>query len=85
MGVPGVLYSPTPRGYNGNPAWAWAQAVSVYVRRLLGPADWWVPPATDPTAWGVLSGTGYCRLASDDEGFVEVSMDTVPPPCGRSL
>ena len=69
--------------------------VSVYarrlLRRLLGPAEWWVPPtagllvdrpAPPPR---VLSAAAYCSLVSDDEGFVEVSVATVPPPCGLSL
>ena len=62
-------------------------AVSVYacrlLRRQLGPAGWGVPPAagflvdrpTPPPR--VLSAAAYCSLASDDEGFVEVSVATV--------
>ena len=71
------------------------QAVSVCIRRLLrrplGPADWWVPPAagllTDRLAPppGVLSAAGYCGLALDDEGFVGVNMAIVLPPGGLSL
>ena len=63
------------------------QAISVCIhwllRRLLGPADWWVPPAAgllvDRPAPPprVLSAAAYCSLASDDEGFVEVSVATV--------
>ena len=70
-------------------------AVSVYacrlLRRLLGPAGCWVPPAAgysiDRPAPPprVLSAAAYCSLACDDEGFVEVSVATVPPPCGLSL
>ena len=90
MGVPGDLYRPTPQGYNGNPAGRGSQpSVSVFAgfsadrwgppiggsRRLL--ASW---PTNRPHRLGVLSGAGYCCLASDDEGFVEVSMATVSPP-----
>ena len=70
-------------------------AISVYagwlLHRLLGPADWWVPPAAGPLvdrqaplsrAW---SAAGHCRLAPDDEGFAGVSMATVSPPGGLSL
>ena len=86
MGAPGGLYRPTPRGYNGNPT-GLVPVVSVYarrlLRRLLGPAGWWVPPAAgylvDRPAPPprVLSAAAYCSRASDDEGFVEVSVATV--------
>ena len=46
------------------------------------PALW---PTGRPHRLGVLSVAGYYSLASDDEGFVEVSMATVPPPSGLSL
>ena len=67
--------------------WARVPAVSVYarrlLRRLLGPAGCWVPPTAGylvdrpvpPPR--VLSAAAYCSRASDDEGFVEVSMATV--------
>ena len=44
-------------------------------RRLVGPAGYLVDrPAPPPR---VLSAAAYCSLASDDEGFVEVSVATV--------
>ena len=55
-------------------------------RRLVDPAGCRpIGRQAGPTAWGVLSGAGYYGLTLDDEGFVEVSMAIVPPPCGRSL
>ena len=53
------------------------------LRRPLGPADWWVPPAAGllvdrPAPLPrVLSAAAYCSLVPDDEGFVEVSVATV--------
>ena len=95
MGVPGGLYRPTPQGYNGNPAGRGSQPS---VSMLAGfSAGHWGPPTGGsrrlPASWptgrphrlGALSAAGYCCLASDDEGFVEVSVATVPPPCGLSL
>ena len=87
MGVLGGLYRPTPQGYNGNPAGHGSQpSVSVLAgfsaghwgpptggsRRL--PASW---PTGRPHRLGVSSVAGYCNLAPDDEGFVEVSVATV--------
>ena len=47
-------------------------------RRLVGPAGCRpLGRQAGPTAWGALSAAGYCCLASDDEGFVEVSVATV--------
>ena len=73
-----------PGGLSG---WALVPAVSVYarrlLRRLLGPADWWAPPAAGLLADRpappprVLSAAAYCCLAPDDEGSVEVSVATV--------
>ena len=81
MGAPGGLYRPTPQGYNGNPAGRGSQpSVSVFAGFS---ADWWVPPAAgflvDRPAPPprVLSAAAYCSRASDDEGFVEVSVATV--------
>ena len=81
MGAPGGLYRPTPRGYNGNPTGSWSQpSVSMLVDFSAG---CWVPPAAgylvDRPAPPprVLSAAAYCSLASDDEGFVEVSVATV--------
>ena len=81
MGAPGGLYRPTPRGYNGNPTGNWSQPS---VSTLAGfSAGWWVPPAAgylvDRPAPPprVLSAAAYCSRASDDEGFVEVSVATV--------
>ena len=81
MGAPGGLYRPTPRGYNGNPTGNWSQPS---VSTLAGfSAGWWVPlaagylvdrPVPPPR---VLSAAAYCSRASDDEGFVEVSVATV--------
>ena len=81
MGAPGGLYRPTPRGYNGNPTGNWPQpSVSMPAGFSVG---WWVPlaadylvdrPAPPPRA---LSAAAYCSRASDDEGFVEVSVATV--------
>ena len=87
MGALGDLYRPTPQGYNGNLAGCGSQpSVSV----LAGfSAGHWGPPTSGsrrlPTSWptgrphrlGALSAAGYCCLASDDEGFVEVSVATV--------
>ena len=95
MGVPGDLYRPTPRGYNGNPAGHGSRplvfASTGFSAGFWGPLiggsrrllDDWLTGR--PHRMGILSGAGYCCLASDDEGFVEVSMATVPPPCGLSL
>ena len=81
MGAPGGLYRPTPRGYNGNPTGNWSQPS---VSTLAGfSAGCWVPPAAgylvDRPAPPprVLSAAAYCSRASDDEGFVEVSVATV--------
>ena len=70
-------------------------SVSVCARGLLprplGPADWWVPPAAGLLADrpapppGGLVGGWLLLPRPDDEGFVEVSMATVPPPRGLSL
>ena len=70
-------------------------SVSVYARRLLrqllGPADWWIPPAAgllvdrQAPLSRALSVAGHCCLKPGDEGFTEVSVATVPPPGGRSL
>ena len=60
-----------------------ASPPAVGSRRLVGPAGWWVPPAAgflvDRPAPPprVLSAAAHCSLASDDEGFVEVSVATV--------
>ena len=87
MGALGGLYRPTPQGYNGNLAGCGSQpSVSMLAgfsaghwgpptggsRRL--PASW---PARQPHRMGALSVARYCGLASDDEGFVEVSVATV--------
>ena len=95
MGAPGGLYRPTPQGYNGNLAGRGSQPS---VSALAGfSAGHWGPPTGGsrrlPASWptgrphrlGALSAAGYCCLASDDEGFVEVSVATVPPPCRLSL
>ena len=81
MGVPGGLYRPTPRGYNGNPAGLWSQPS---VSTLAGfSAGCWVPPAAGYSVdrpappLRVLSAAAYCSRASDDEGFVEVNVTTV--------
>ena len=87
MGAPGGLYRPTPQGYNGNLAGCGSQpSVSVFAGFSAGR---WGPPtggsrrlppfgSTDrPHHAGVLSAAAYCSLASDDEGFVEVSVATV--------
>ena len=88
-GCSGGLYRPTPRGYNGNPARIWSQPS---VSTLAGfSAGCWVPPAAgylvDRPAPPprVLSAAAYCSLASDDEGFVEVSVATVGRLGGFSL
>ena len=94
-GCPGGLYRPTPQGYNGNPAGRGSQPS---VSMLAGfSAGHWGPPTGGsrrlpascltcrPHRLGALSAAGYCCLASDDEGLVEVSVATVPPPCGLSL
>ena len=86
-GCPGGLYRPTPRGYNCNPAGHGSQpSVSVLAGFSAGR---WGPPTGGsrrlPASWstgrphclGVLSAAAYCSLASDDEGFVEVSVATV--------
>ena len=54
-------------------------------------AGGWVPPVAGylvdrpvpPPR--VLSAAAYCSRASDDEGFVEVRVATVSPPCELSL
>ena len=87
MGALGGLYRPTPQGYNGNPAGRGSQpSVSVFAGFSAGH---WGPPTGGsrrlPASWstgrphrlGVLSAAGYCCLAPDDEGFVEVSVATV--------
>ena len=81
MGAPGGLYRPTPRGYNGNPTGIWSQSS---VSMLAGfSAGCWVPPAAGYSVDRpappprVLSAAAYCSLASDDEGFVEVSVAIV--------
>ena len=81
MGAPGGLYRPTPRGYNGNPTGNWPQpSVSTPAGSSAG---YWVPPATGYSVGRpappprVLSAAAYCSRASDDEGFVEVSVPTV--------
>ena len=95
MGVLRGLYRPSPRGYNGNPAGRGSQP-SVSVLAGFSAGHWGPPtggsrrlPASRPTGrphrLGALSAAGYCCLAPDDEGFVEVSVATVPPPCGLSL
>ena len=87
MGVPGGLYRPTPQGYNGNLAGRGSQP-SVSVLASLSAGHWGPPtggPRWLPASWstgrphrlGVLSVAGYCCLAPDDEGFVEVSVATV--------
>ena len=60
-----------------------ASPPAIGARQLVGPAG--CRPLGRPYRLGALSVAGYCRLASDDEGFVEVSMATVPPPSGLSL
>ena len=94
MGAPGGLYRPTPRGYNGNLTGRGAQPS---VTTLAGfCADCWGPPTggsrrlptpwqqAGPTAKGLVD--GWLLLPQpDDEGFVEVSVATVPPSGGRSL
>ena len=81
MGAPGDLYRPTPWGYNGNPAGLWSQPS---VSMLVGfSADCWVPPAAGSLVDRpappprVLSAAAYYSRASDDEGFVEVSVAIV--------
>ncbi len=87
MGVPGGLYRPTPQGYNGNPTGCGSQPlVSAFAGLSAGR---WGPPTGGsrrlPASWstgrphrlGVLSAAVYCSLASDDEGFVEVSVAIV--------
>jgi len=81
MDAPGGLYRPTPRGYNGNPTGTWPQPpVSTPAGFSVG---CWVPPAAGSSVARpaplprVLSAAAYCSRASDDEGFVEVSMATV--------
>ena len=81
MGAPGGLYRPTPRGYNGNPTGNWPQlSVSTPAGSSAG---CWVPPAAGYSVDRpappprVLSAAAYCSRASDDEGFVEVSVATV--------
>ena len=95
MGVPGGLHRPTPQGYNGNPAGRGSQP-SVSVLADFSAGHWgpptggsrWLPaswPTGRPHRLGALSAAGYYCLASNDEGFVEVSVATVRPPCGLSL
>ena len=81
MGAPGGLYRPTPRGYNGNPTGVRSQPS---VSTLAGfSAGCWVPPAAGYLVYRpvppprVLSAAAYCSRASDDEGFVKVSVATV--------
>ena len=94
-GCPGGFIQAYPQGYNGNPAGRGSQPS---VSMLAGfSAGHWGPPTGGsrrlPASWptgrphrlGALSAAGYCCLASDDEGFVEVSMATVSPPCELSL
>ena len=94
MGVPGGLYRPTPRGYNGNPAGRGAQPS---VSTLSGfCAGCWGPPASGfrrlPAPWS--TGRSHCQglvggwlllLNLGGEGFAEVGVATVPLPGGRSL
>ena len=68
-GRPGGLYRPTPGGtmvirLGAGPAVC--DCARRLLRRLLGPADWWVPPSAGPLvdrqaplsrAW---SAAGYC-------------------------
>ena len=91
MGVPGGLYRPTPRGYNGNPAGHGAQlSVSILAasapaagaRRLVGPARYrLLGRQAGPTVQGLVGG-GLLLLNLGDEGFAEVSMAIVPPSGG---
>ena len=81
MGAPGGLHRPTPRGYNGNPTGNGSQPS---VSTLAGfSAGCWVPPAAGYLVDRlvplprVLSAAADCNRASDDEGFVEVSVATV--------
>ena len=74
-------------GYNCNPAGRGPQpSVSVFADFSAG--LWGLPTRGSrwlPASWstgrphrlGVLSAAGYCSLAPDDEGFVEVSVATV--------
>ena len=87
MGAPGGLYRPTPRGYNCNPAGRGSQSSASALAGFS--AGHWGPPTGGsrrlPASWStgrphclrVLSAAGYCCLAPDDEGFVEVSVATV--------
>ena len=66
--------------------WSPASLPAAGARRRVGPADWsGTEPTGRPHRLGDLSVAGYYCLASDDEGFVEVSVATVPSPCGLSL
>ena len=88
----GVYIGLPPRGYNGNPAGRRAQpsvtALAGFCAGSWGPltsgsrrlATSW--QQAGPTAKGLVD--GWLLLPHpDDEGFVEVSVATVPPSGGR--
>ena len=84
MGVPGGLYRPTPRGYNGNPVGVGPSSLCLHspaagARRMLGPAGCrLLGRQAGPTVMGLVGGW-LLLLNPGDKGFAEVGVATMPP------